>query len=52
MFGCGFAVIVEGILPESSPRSVVTAYSLSLSLSFCFLFLSVWMAMKVCMNLS
>lgn len=46
MFGCYFALIVEGFLPEDTWYGLVVSYSISVSLSFFFLFLCIWFTLK------
>ena len=47
MFGCCFAVMIEGNLPEGTPETVVITFSLALSCSLSFLVISVWFAMNL-----
>ena len=52
MFGCGFALIVEGMPPEESADLSVQVFSLALAVAIAMLFLSVWFAMKVQVRMS
>eukprot|EP01083_Nonionella_stella_P092912 260239_1 len=45
MFGCGFALVVEGIPPENTSSGVLVLFAASLALALGFLFLSVWFSM-------
>eukprot|EP01060_Flectonema_neradi_P010815 TRINITY_DN178_c0_g7_i1.p1 TRINITY_DN178_c0_g7~~TRINITY_DN178_c0_g7_i1.p1 ORF type:complete len:514 (+),score=65.54 TRINITY_DN178_c0_g7_i1:46-1587(+) len=47
MFGCCFAVMIEGNLPDGTPETVVICFSLALACSLGFLVISVWFAMNL-----
>lgn len=46
MFGCFFALIVEGMPPEDAHPYLVITYSAFISISFGLLFLCMWFTMK------
>jgi len=46
MFGCFFAVLVEGVLPPDVDQVTLVVYAAALGVSFAFLFLCMWFTMK------
>eukprot|EP00457_Paulinella_chromatophora_P008265 gb/GEZN01008296.1/.p1 GENE.gb/GEZN01008296.1/~~gb/GEZN01008296.1/.p1 ORF type:complete len:277 (-),score=21.15 gb/GEZN01008296.1/:470-1300(-) len=47
MFGCGFAILIEGFPPQATPRWAILLYIVSLAFTIGSLFLSVWLCMKM-----
>jgi len=47
MFGCAFSILVEGVLPDTTPSEVTQIYAVVLALSLGFLFVSIWFSLNL-----